>query len=114
MSSLTRLAGKHGGRAVRAVNPVTTGSEAKRNPVPTVLALAAVLVVLNTWKSQHTPDLSVIGKDALFVIGLVAIATVAPTVVTGILWVALLLWVLMNEPAIADLIGRVSRQTPGA
>lgn len=100
--------------AARAVNPITTGSEAKARPVDTVVALAVVLVALNTWKSQATPDLSKVGKDALFVIGLVAVGTFAPELVTGVLWVALLLWVLMNEPAIADMIGRISSQVPGA
>ncbi len=98
----------------RALNPVTTGSAAKANPTVTVLTLAVALVLLNTWKGQVTPDLANVGKDVLLVIGLVAIGTVAPAVVTGVLWVALLFWVLTNQPAVTDLAKRVVQQTPGA
>jgi hypothetical protein len=94
---------------VRAANPVTTGQTAKSNPTVTVVTLTVILVALNVWKGQATPSFNVIGKDFLFVVALVAIATVAPTIVIGVLWVALLLWVLMNEPAIADMIRRVSQ-----
>ena len=98
----------------RALNPITTGQAAKANPTITILTLAAALVLLNIWKSQVPPDLSNVGKNFLLVIGLVAIGTVAPTVVTGVLWVALLFWVLTNQPALTDLVQRVVRQVPGA
>ena len=99
---------------VRALNPITTGAAARSNPTVTVLTLAVALVLLNTWKSQRPPDLGTVGKDILLVVGLVAIATVAPAVVTGILWVALLFWVLTNQPAVTDLLQRFVRQIPGA
>ena len=98
----------------RALNPVTTGQAAKSNPTVTIVTLSAALVLLNTWKSQAVPDLSHVGKDALLALGLVAVGTVAPEVVTDVLWVALLLWVLSNEAAVADMIGRITSQVPGA
>lgn len=98
----------------RALNPVTTGQAARSNPTVTILTLAAALVLLNIWKSQQTPDLTDVGKNFLLVIGLVAIGTIAPTVVTGVLWVALLFWVLTNQQAVTELIQRVVRQVPGA
>lgn len=101
---------RHGPHVVRALNPVTTGAAAKAEPVVTIVTLAAALVLLNVWKGQVTPDLGNIGKDILLVVGLVAIGTVAPTVVTGVLWVALLFWVLRNQPAVTAEVQRLVRQ----
>ncbi len=98
----------------RALNPLTTGQAARSNPTVTIVTLSLALVLLNTWKGQATPELGDIGKDFLLVVGLVAIGTVAPTIVTGVLWVALLFWVLRNGAAVGDLIARVSRAVPGA
>src|SRR5579859_3819921 len=97
---------------VRAVNPTTTGSAARSDPAVTVVTLAAVLIALNTWKSQTTPDLHVVGKDVLLVLGLVAAATVAPRPVVGILWIALLVWVLRNGADIEGLIRTIGQATP--
>jgi hypothetical protein len=110
-TSLSRIRPHH---VARALNPITTGDSAKSEPIITIVSLAVALVLLNTWKGQVTPDLSNVGKDVLLVIGLVAIGTVAPTVVTGVLLVALLFWVLTNQPAVTDLVRRVVSQTPGA
>ena len=102
----------HARRAGRALNPLTTGQAAKSNPTGTVVALAAALILLNVWKSQATPDLSVVGKDILLVIGLVALATVAPTPTIGILWLALLVWVLKNGADVQALIRWASSAIP--
>lgn len=99
---------------VRALNPITTGSSAKSDPVVTIVSLATALVLLNIWKSQVTPDLTNVGLDIMLVVGLVAIGTIAPTVVTGVLWVALLYWVLTNEPAVSSMVqGILQKVRPG-
>lgn len=96
----------------RALNPVTTGRAAQSNPGVTVVSLAGALVLLNVWKAQVPPDLRDVSKDVLLVLGLVALASVAPRPVIGVLWVALLLWVLRNGADVAGLVQQLTRSIP--
>jgi hypothetical protein len=110
MASIVRTVSRH--PVTRALNPLTTGQAAKSNPAATVITLAATLVLLNVWKSQVTPDLTDVGKDVLLVVALVALATAAPRPVIGILWLALLLWVLKNGADVAALIQYATSSIP--
>jgi hypothetical protein len=110
MASIVGTVSRH--PVTRALNPLTTGQAAKSNPATTVVALGGALILLNVWKSQVTPDLKEVGKDVLLVVGLVALASVAPKPVIGILWLALLLWVLKNGADVSALIQYASQSIP--
>ena len=83
---------------------------ARAHPWQSAVALYAVLVALNTWKRGQLPTTHELVIDAGLAGLVIVSASVFPDAVTWLLVVVVLYWLLANEPAMADAIGRFVKQ----